>query len=463
MGRLVEETQRELENLDKMSRDEFAALRDIRLQEILLYHYNNPYNGSYKALLSEHGIKSADELPKSIGDITRLPIVTREFLEESGYAEKPCIPLEEVSRIVPTTGSTGNALRIPHTPPVSGKMYGKNQARLCVLGGIEFDSHSYFVSNWNPGIEDTSASHEYAMEIQKLTEGTLVDEAVATPLAKHYAQIKALAESGIKVEYSMSAPNFYLAFLSYIRSNHLDPLFIRCITSGGSWISPEEKNLIKANFGSEKYVEFYISSEAYMMGVSSPDSQVYHLFSDQHLFEILNDDQPVKPGEIGEIFVTTFDCTTVPLIRYKHRDGVKYLGQSSLISKFDSITDIHRAKEAQIGEGYVPYTDIERTFPGYFKKNGVPVFAMQLSKRNAPGDLLDIPIMRLETSCQDYDLVRRLADEAFRQNFEMDYLLKADMIRPLEVEIFEPGKLRQGKFKIPLYMDNHFSGDGEDE
>ena len=115
---MSDDLQRIRADLDRLSRssvDEIRSQQDRRLAEIVRFHFNNERNTSYRTLLNAHGIKDEAELPRTVDDIGRLPMISRQFLEAADYSRRPCVPFEDVRKIVETTGTSGSPLRVPHT------------------------------------------------------------------------------------------------------------------------------------------------------------------------------------------------------------------------------------------------------------------------------------------------------------------------------------------------------------
>lgn len=91
------------------------------------------------------------------------------------------------------------------------------------------------------------------------------------------------------------------------------------LTSAGT-LYPDQKKLIEDVFNTKVYNR-YGSREVGDMACSCEKDEGLHLNIFNHYIEILNDKlEPCKPGEIGQIYVTTLNNYVMPLIRYQIGD-----------------------------------------------------------------------------------------------------------------------------------------------
>lgn len=145
----------DLDRLSHESADEIRARQDVRLAEVVRFHFNNERNPAYRTQLNAHGINHESELPQTVAEIGRLPLMTRKLLEDGDYARRPCVPFEDVRKIIETTGTSGNPLRVPHTFETMRRCYGEFIARSAVLGGMNLEDPSDGILHWIPVGKDT--------------------------------------------------------------------------------------------------------------------------------------------------------------------------------------------------------------------------------------------------------------------------------------------------------------------
>jgi phenylacetate-CoA ligase len=75
----------------------------------------------------------------------------------------------------------------------------------------------------------------------------------------------------------------------------------------------------------DKYGAREFSGIAYQCGDPSNN---YHVMDESYLVEILKDNKPAKPGEIGEVVITDLNNLSFPLIRYRIGDLARAVDNS---------------------------------------------------------------------------------------------------------------------------------------
>jgi phenylacetate-coenzyme A ligase PaaK-like adenylate-forming protein len=449
MNEYVNKIKKELDDINKMSLDEFISMRNDKFRKMLLHHYNNPYNPAYRNLLKEHGIESEGDLPKSVDEINKLPIIDKEFLQQGDFANQPTVPKNEIYKIVETSGSTNQPKLIPHSLKGDLRLYGELITRSCVMNYFDLEGEGYWITHWIPGGKDTWASHAGLRMVVEVLGDKIIDESTQTLPAKHIENLL----NNKKLTYSASAPNFYLTLISFAKKQNIDlsKSSIEKIMSGAAPITGDDREFVKKSFGVDKLVEFYISSEAFTMGVETEENSKYHLFLDEFVTEILDKyGNQIKENEKGDVTVTAFSMDAAPIIRYKLEDVAVFLGKSNHIDKFSMLTDIGRVNEAPFGDGLLPYDDISN-IPRYMLSKGIPVMAIQIVKQKI--ERKEVPIIRIESPISDYKKVEEIAIEAFMSNSQMKNEIESGTIYKPKIELYELGKLRGGKFKVPLFVD----------
>jgi len=99
-------------------------------------------------------------------------------------------------------------------------------------------------------------------------------------------------------------------------------LSIPFIVSVGEYLAPEVREAAAQAFGST-IIDAFSSAEGGVMAVQCPASGLYHIQSEQVVFEILNDSGRLcAPGETGEVVVTPLYGYATPLLRYRSGDFV---------------------------------------------------------------------------------------------------------------------------------------------
>lgn len=439
----------ELDDLQRRSADEMRAQQDQRLAALVRFHFAESRNPAYRDLLRAHGIAHEDDLPRSVEELGRLPITSRAFLQASDYAARPCVPPEEVQKIIETSGTSGQPLRVPYTYTLVRRCYQDLLARAFLLGGIDPLERCYFVAHWEPGGKDDWSSHLGARAIEALVGGgrTLIASTRTSP-AEHWQNILAH-----RPRWAVSAPVFFMALAAYCEQERLDlaSCSLERVVLGGATCLAEDRAMIRRAYGLEHVHMFYPSTEALVMGSELPDGSGYVCFEDEVLVEIVDaHGQPVKAGERGRVLLTQLCNHGYPVIRYAIGDAAVYLGDAPGYPGFKLIAGIQRTDAGELGEARLPYSEIE-LMPRQFLQRGVPVRAFQIARRRI--GVKDVPVFRIETAVQDRARVERIALDVFTQNPQMKDMLDSGIIHPPVVELYPPGGLTRGRFKVPLYVD----------
>lgn len=174
-----------------------------------------------------------------------------------------------------------------------------------------------------------------------------------------------------------------------------------------------------------------------------------HIWEDAFLAEIINPNtlEPAKPGEIGELVMTTLRRTAMPIIRYRTRDltqilegdcpcGRKHVRIARIVGRSDDMLIIR-------GVNVFP-SQIEEIIMRNKWLGGN--YVLHLAKKEA----LDQLTVRVEITKEAFDgsvqTLRHLRDELKRQ-------LREQIGFTAEVEILEPGSLPVSEGKAKRVID----------
>jgi phenylacetate-coenzyme A ligase PaaK-like adenylate-forming protein len=204
--------------------------------------------------------------------------------------------------------------------------------------------------------------------------------------------------------------------------------------------------------GLESFHRVYASTELGFVGVACNPGEPYSVFSDEYIFEIVDETGiHVNPGQSGRVLVTVLCSDAAPLIRYENGDVARYLGYGGPFQKFTMIDQLSRAMTAFICDAKLTYDDIAN-IPKHISEMGVQVTSFQLAKQRHE-DGRDKICLRIETPYTDMNEVRRVGVRALAEHYQIDYHLKSKELAPTIVEVYAPGQLTAGRFKLPLFVD----------
>ena len=292
-----------------MDRDELGQLQLEQLQATLSRVYMNvPF---YRKKFDELSI-DPDEL-RSLEDIRKLPFTTKNDLRDNYPYGLFAVPLREVVRIHASSGTTGMSTVVGYTKN-DIKTWSNLVARVLTAGGVTKDDvvqiafgYSLFTGGFglHYGAERVGASvipissGNTARQI-KIMQDFKTTALVCTP---SYASLIAdtIQEMGININ-SLS--------LKY----------------GLFGAEPWSEKMRQEIQGKHKIIatDNYGLSEVMGPGVAGEclERNGLHINEDHFFVEIINPEtlEPVPPGEVGELVITTLTKEAFPVIRFRTRD-----------------------------------------------------------------------------------------------------------------------------------------------
>ncbi len=289
-----------------MDREELQQLQLEQLQAVLARVYLHvPF---YRRKFDELGI-DPDEF-RTLDDLTALPFTTKEDLRDNYPYGLFAVPLREVVRIHASTamttvvGYTRNDI----------KTWSNLVARVLTAGGVTKDdvvqiSYGYSLSTGGFGLH-YGAERIGASVIPISTGNTL-------------RQVKIMQD--FKTTALVCTPSYALRIADTIHDLGLSlaALSIKYGLFGGEPWSEEMRQEIQNKLGIIA-TDNYGLSEVIGPGVASEclEQNGLHINEDHFLAEIIDPQtlKPVKPGETGELVITTLTKEAFPVIRFRTRD-----------------------------------------------------------------------------------------------------------------------------------------------
>lgn len=149
------------------------------------------------------------------------------------------------------------------------------------------------------------------------TAGTNLDE---EKLSSYVAWIRADRPFLLK-----ALPTYLYKIAQYVKQQQMEPLPVDCVKPMGATVSPVMRQKISAAFSGE-YREDYGSSEFGNIACDCEVGDGLHVFSDSYVVEVVDDNGPLAPGQVGRLLITDLSNYAQPMIRYQIGD----LGSISL-------------------------------------------------------------------------------------------------------------------------------------
>jgi phenylacetate-CoA ligase len=297
--------------IECMDSENLKNIQSERLKKTAEYVYkNSPF---YKKKMDQKGAHPKDI--KSIDDIAKLPITTKDDMRDCYPFKLFSAPLNEVSEIHVSSGTTGNFTVVGYSKE-DIKLWAEVMARALACAGAEpgdMIQIAYGYGLFTGGLGFHYGAMEMGLTIIPVSSG------------QTKRQLKLMND--FKPKILACTPSYCLYMAEEAREIGMDP---------------RESSWQIGSFGAEPWSEsmrkeiestwdmaatdVYGLSEITGPGVAHECiyKKGLHIFSDVFYPEVIDPKtlKPVKKGETGELVITTLNKKGMPLLRYGTRDIV---------------------------------------------------------------------------------------------------------------------------------------------
>jgi phenylacetate-CoA ligase len=294
---------------ETMSRDELQQVQLERLQASVNRAYENV--AFYKRVFDQLGLSPEDI--KSLDDLARLPLTTRQDLRDGYPYDTFAVPLRDVVRIHSSSGTTG-------APTVSG--YTQNDihnwselaARVLAAGGVEKEDVVQVL--FGSGLFAAGFGFQYGAE---LIGASMVPVLIDSP----ERQIAVMRD--FKVTALVGNAGYALSLAERLEQANVNSraLSLRVGLFGGEPWPEKVRAEIEGRLGITA-TDYYGLNEVASPGVSweCECRCGLHIAEDHFIAEILDPKtgEVLQPGQEGELVLTTLTREALPLIRYRTGD-----------------------------------------------------------------------------------------------------------------------------------------------
>jgi phenylacetate-CoA ligase len=295
--------------MECMGREEMRALQSERLRKTVKTCYEKvPF---YKKKMDELGVKPEDI--KTVDDVTKLPFTTKYDLRDEYPFGLQAVPMSEVRRIHASSGTTGKPVVGTYTQN-DLDMWAECVARVLAVGDV------------GPG-DVVQVSYGYGLFTGGLGahDGAAKLGAVQLPTSSGNSEKQIMLMQDLGTTALCCTPSYGLHLAEVIEKNKVpaEKLKLRVGFFGAEpWTwgirrELEAKLHIKA-------IDIYGLTE--MCGPGVGGECLYqdgtHVWEDMFLPEIVDPEtlEPVAPGEVGELVITSLCKEAMPILRYRTRD-----------------------------------------------------------------------------------------------------------------------------------------------
>ncbi len=303
--------------METMPREELQKVQLKRMQETVERVYNKvPF---YKNLFDDAGVKPAGL--KSLDDLAKFPFTVKQNLRNNYPFGPFAMPLEEVTQIHATSGTTGKMTVTGYTDN-DMRVWAEVMARVYTAGGTkkgDIIHNAYGYGLFTGGLGFHLGAHEVGATVVPVSGG----------LTKR--QVTIMQDFGSTV--LTCTPSYALVLAEAIEEAGLDPkkdLKLRIGFFGAEPWTDKMREEIEGRLGLEAFDIFGLA-EIIGPGVSveCPAHNGLHIAEDHFYPEIIDPDtaEPLPYGTPGELVFTTVTKEAFPLVRYRTRDRCILYGE----------------------------------------------------------------------------------------------------------------------------------------
>jgi phenylacetate-CoA ligase len=304
-------------SVERISRQGLSRLQKRRLGFILQYVYErSPF---YRRAFKANKVGPSDF--HDLADIRRFPFTTKDDLRQYSYpygGDFLCVPRRQLIGWHMTSGTTGRPTVGPYTLK-DHQTWMNVMARTLVTAGVRpgdvlLNIYGYGLFTGGLGFHQSCR---------------LVGAAVL-PWSVGRTEPMVQAIQDFKPTVMTGTPSYQLYVLETLQKNGIDPTqtSIRVTIPGAEVWNQEMRQRIEKGYGLKAKGggarNVYGATELLGPGSGQECEQEngFHFWTDHFFLEVLNPEtnEPVEPGEQGEMVVTTLTKEAMPLIRYRMRD-----------------------------------------------------------------------------------------------------------------------------------------------
>ncbi|MFN2114618.1 MAG: phenylacetate--CoA ligase family protein [Anaerolineae bacterium] len=296
--------------LETMPSSDLRALQSERLVAMVRYAYDNV--PLYRRRFEEAGL-TPDDI-KGLDDLPKIPFTVKDDLRDHYPYGILAVPREEVVRFHASSGTTGKPTVVSYTAR-DLDTWSRMMARTYASAGT---TKADLVQNiYGYGLFTGGLGFHYGAERLGAT---------VLPTSTGNTKKQLMLMRDLQSTVVACTPSYAVFLAEAAVEEGYDPrndFALRIGTFGAEPWSEEARQKLEAVFGIRAY-DCYGMSELYGPGVAVECSEQngLHIWSDEFLAETIDPEtqEPLPPGELGEMVFTMLTREAMPLLRYRTRD-----------------------------------------------------------------------------------------------------------------------------------------------
>ncbi|WP_340116530.1 hypothetical protein [Pelagibius sp. 7325] len=291
---------------------------DLRAQQLhqaanLLHHaYRQiPY---YRDRLAEAGYLPGKPVTEEVW--SRIPILTRSALQEAGTSLYcPEVPKDHGGIYeISSSGSTGQVVTVRGTR-LAQAMWDAITLRDHLWHGRDFSAVMAAIRPFAAGVADLPKGGRSA-SWGRSTHSFVETGPSAVLNVSTSAEQQAEWLLRVQPEYLLTYPSALRDLLIYCGRKSIKIPSLRGVRTLSELLAPEIRELCREIWQLE-IVDLYSTQENGYLALQCPESDSYHVQAESVILEVLDENgTPCRPGEVGQVVVTSLLNFAMPLIRY---------------------------------------------------------------------------------------------------------------------------------------------------
>ena len=317
------------EEIENASIDEIRGLQITRLKETLQHVYAN--SAAYRKKFDERNVHPDDF--RSLEDLSKFPFTTKSDLRDSYPFGMFCTPMDEISRIHASSGTTGRPTVVGYTKDDIDN-WANLVARSMYAAGVRAGDKVHIAYGY--GLFTGGLGAHYGAERLGCT---------VIPMSGGQTEKQVRLIQDFDPDIIMVTPSYMLNIGDEMRRQGVDPsqLSLRIGIFGAEPWTDSMRMELESRLHIDA-VDIYGLSEIMGPGVAQEcvetkdgptvwEDHFYPEIIDPHTGEVLPD------GEKGELVFTTLTKQGLPMIRYRTRDLTRLLpGSARSMRRIEKIT-----------------------------------------------------------------------------------------------------------------------------
>ncbi len=302
-------------DIEKATTVEIKTFQEAKLKTLLAYLNTN--SAYYKRVFEQHDIAIADI--KTLEDLAKIPTTSKDDLQQYNN-DFICVPRKAIIDYVTTSGTLGEPVTFALTDN-DLKRLAYNEAISFACAGVSGDDTIQLMTTIDRRF---MAGLAYFLGARELGAG-IIRVGNGIPELQWDSILK------FKPTYIIAVPSFLLKLIEYAHEHNinLNDSEIKGAICIGEPLRNQDfsLNILSQKITSQWNIALYSTYASTEMSTAFTECEAQqggHQHPELIITEILDDnEQPVNPGEPGELTITTLGVEGMPLLRFKTGDIVK--------------------------------------------------------------------------------------------------------------------------------------------